>query len=115
MRGRVTKSYKRPYENPMAVSAGDPVIPDFKKLTDMEGWLWCTAEDGRSGWTPESWLVLSDGKWQLSRDYNAIELTVAPGEMLEITIEESGFFWAQKVDGEGGWVPCDHVAIVGES
>ena len=109
---KVVKPYERPYENPIAVSAGEEVTPDSDKPTDIEGWIWCTAKDGRSGWTPKQWLTQSSGIWRINREFNAIELTVVPGEMLEVAYEESGFFWARKENGEVGWVPCEYVSVV---
>lgn len=106
----VITSYERPYENPIAVSAGESVTPDFEKFTDIEGWVWCTAKDGRSGWTPRKWLTQSDGAWRIDREFNAVELTVGPGEILEVALEESGFYWASKESGEIGWVPCEYVS-----
>ena len=110
----VTKSYEQPYENPLAVVAGAQLTPNFEELTKKEGWVWCTARDGRSGWTPRSWLTQSDGKWYANREFNAIELTVDPGEILKVDYEESGFVWVEKQDGKVGWVPCEHVSVLKE-
>ncbi len=107
----VIKAYKRPYENPISVGADDPVTPDFEKRTDIEGWVWCTAEDHRAGWVPRAWLRQVKGAWRVNRQFNAIELTVAVGEELDIAFEESSFFWATKQNGEVGWVPCANVSI----
>ena len=112
MRVSVRKSHERPYENPLRVTAGERIVPDFERTTDIEGWVWCTAPDGRSGWAPRGWLVEADGAWRLVRDYDAIELSVAPGEVLEVVLEESGFYWARKETGETGWVPADHVSVI---
>lgn len=111
MKALVVQSYQRPFENPLSVSAGEGVNPNFDQSTAITGWVWCTAEDGRSGWTPEAWLIQSNGKWHLDRDYNAIELTVAVGEFLEIILEESGFYWARTENSESGWVPCENVSV----
>ncbi len=108
----VVNPYERPYRNPIAVTAGEQVTPDFGKRTDIEGWVWCTAKDGRSGWTPRNWLVQSDGTWRVDREFNATELTVTLGDILDIAFEESGFFWATKQNGELGWVPCENVSVV---
>lgn len=105
----VTRAYARPFENPISVRAGDVVMPDFDRPTDIPGWVWCTARDGRGGWTPTAWLVCKDGGWHIERDFNAIELTVVPGEVLEVLDRVSGFLWVRRGDGETGWVPCDHV------
>ena len=106
----VIRAYARPFDDPIAVSANDPVTPDFDRPTDIPGWVWCTAVDGRGGWTPRTWLERKGGAWRIDRNFNAIELTVVPGEVLEVVLEESGFFRVVKPDGETGWVPCDHVA-----
>ena len=111
MKAVVIKPYERPYENPIAVAAGERVIPDFDKCTDIEGWVWCTAMDGRFGWTPRKWLTRSGGIWRVIREFNAIELSVDCGELLEIAFEESGFFWATRQNGETGWVPCGHIEV----
>lgn len=110
MKATVIESYERPYENPIAVSAGEQVTPDFDKSTDIEGWVWCIAKDSRSGWTPKKWLTQSKDKWRVDRDFNAIELTVATGDLLEVTLKESEFYWARKENGEVGWIPCKHVS-----
>ncbi len=52
----------------------------------------------------------SDGAWKVDREFNAIELTIDPGEILEVALEESGFYWASKESGEMGWVPCEYVS-----
>lgn len=114
MKAVVVSHYERPYEDPISVAAGDAVTPDFDKHTDITGWVWCTARDGRAGWTPRAWLVQSGDAWRIHRAFDAIELTVAPGEVLDVMLEESGFFWASKADGETGWVPCGNVSITGD-
>ena len=111
MRVRVTRPYEQPYPDPLAVRAGDYVVPDFGKETDIEGWVWCTAEDGRGGWTPSAWLCQEGGRWRIDRNFNAIELTIAPGELLDVLAEESGFYRVEKADGETGWVPADCVIV----
>ena len=108
----VVKAYERPYENPLAVTAEESVVPDFEKQTEIEGWVWCIAKDNRSGWVPRSWLARVDGTWRVIRQFNAIELTVVPGEILDVTLSESGFFWATKQNGEAGWVPCENVSAL---
>jgi hypothetical protein len=112
MRIRVIESYQRPYDDPIKVSAGEPVVPDLNKLTDIEGWIWCTSRDGRSGWAPRSWLKQSATGWCLDRAFDAMELTISRGEVLEAIFEESGFYWARRQDGESGWVPCRNVSTV---
>jgi hypothetical protein len=49
-------------------------------------------------------------RWHVVREFNAIELTVETGELLLVSLEESGFYWATNQNSESGWVPCTHVA-----
>ena len=47
------------------------------------GWRWCTAPDGRSGWVPEEILQRPlTGEAVLTTDYDATELTVRAGEVV---------------------------------
>ncbi|WP_162622769.1 SH3 domain-containing protein [Salinisphaera orenii] len=112
MEAVVIEAYEQPYANPICVSAGESVTPDFDKFTDIPGWVWCTGTDGRSGWTPLNWLTRSSDGWRIDRNFNAIELTIAPGELLHVALEESDFFWVKKQDGKEGWVPCECVSTV---
>ena len=109
MRVRVTRPYEQPCADPISVRAGARVFPDAERKTGIPGWLWCVAEDGRVGWTPRAWLRREGGVWRIDRDFDAIELTVESGELLEVLEEESGFYWAANSGGDRGWVPCEHV------
>ncbi|MBL8893638.1 MAG: hypothetical protein JNJ53_03495 [Rhizobiales bacterium] len=115
MQAIVTKSYRRPYQNPISVAAGTPVVPDFEKYSEVPGWVWCSAEDTRAGWVPRAYLAGSGCNWRVTRDYDAIELSVEPGERLTIETEESGFYLAIAADGSRGWVPRDHVSLLTEN
>ncbi|MDE2234195.1 MAG: hypothetical protein KGK44_01450 [Gammaproteobacteria bacterium] len=111
MNAVVLKPYRRPYSDPIVVKAGDTLHPDFAKQTDIDGWVGCTAEDGRSGWTPRGWMQRAGEVWRITRDFNALELTIQPGEILDIVLKQSGFYWARKSTGGTGWVPCLNVGI----
>lgn len=103
----VVAAYDRPYPDPIAVRAGDPVVPDPERsrTTDLMGWTWCTGPDGRAGWTPSAWLATAaDGTWRIARDFSAIEHTVRPGDRATLHFAESGFVWA-TIGGTAAWVP----------
>lgn len=108
-RGTVVRGYERPYSDPIRVAGGECVTPDFDRRTDVSGWVWCTDARGKSGWTPRAWLERRGNAWHVSRDFDAIELGVAPGEILILHFEIAGFHWATTADGSSGWLPCDHV------
>ncbi|WP_119165423.1 peptide-binding protein [Algihabitans albus] len=104
-RARVVQAYRRPYEAPFRAEAGAAVRPDFGPKTDIEGWIWAEDPEGRGGWTPLAWLDRSAEPWRLTRDFDALELTVAEGEEVTLHFAESGFVLATTADGETGWLP----------
>jgi hypothetical protein len=105
--GITRQDYERPYPDPIDVVAGAIVTPvlDGSVSTDIIGWTWCVAEDGRTGWVPDSWCEKVDAGWRLMRDFNALELTVRSGQRLQLLYSESGFVMARTEAGEQGWVP----------
>jgi len=110
--GRVIKDYRQPYPDPIRVRAGDRVTPDPARETDWPGWVWCTAEDGRGGWTPRAWLRQAGDEWHITRDYDALELTVRVGDAVTPEFAESGFLWVTTPDGRRGWIPESHLQLL---
>ena len=101
----VIAPYRRPYADPISVRRGETVAPDFSRETEITGWVWCKAGDGRSGWAPVQWLEETAAGWRVTRDFSAIELDLAPGDRLRLSHAESGFVWARTDDGREGWAP----------
>jgi hypothetical protein len=101
------REYARSYDDPIAVAAGIEVVPDPERsaATDISGWVWCKSPDGREGWVPEGWLEQKDGRSVLKRDFSALELSVRPGDRIELILSESGFAYGRTAAGEQGWVP----------
>ncbi|MBK1658432.1 SH3 domain-containing protein [Paracraurococcus ruber] len=112
-RAVAVRAYRRPYDDPIAVAAGDAVQPDPLRSpgTDLLGWIWCRAADGREGWVPEAWLEPRDGQLRLRRAFSALELGMEPGEVVELRFSESGFVFCRKADGTEGWVPDAVLAL----
>lgn len=108
-RFRVVKEYAGTCLFPLNGRRGERLKFE-RRETEWEGWLWCTSSSGRSGWVPESWLDLEDETGVLRRDYDAVELTVTPGEVLTASQFESGWAWATRENGERGWVPLDRLS-----
>ena len=105
--------YRRPYEDPISVRAGEAVrpTPDQGEATDIVGWVWCTGPDGRAGWTPEAWLERRGDDWVIRQDFSALELDVEPGDRFDVLYGESGFLFVENGRGERGWVPDGAVAL----
>lgn len=110
-RGVVRRAYLRPYPDPIRVKAGAVVTPDTSRITDVVGWVWCKDADGRSGWVPEAWIDRSSGVCRMRSDFDALELTVTPGDRLILHFSESGFLWVTDEKNESGWVPDGCVAL----
>ena len=100
-RARALQAYRHPYEAPFRAEAGAAVQPDFEQETDIEGWVWALDPEGRGGWVPLAWLDRSGTPWRLTRDFDALELTVAEGEVVALHYAESGFVLVTKAAGEG--------------
>jgi uncharacterized protein YgiM (DUF1202 family) len=110
--GIVIKAYQAPYPDPIVVKKDENVRVDRRQHTDIPGWLWCTAESGKSGWVPLKFLQLEGEDALLGRDYSAVELTVQPGDKLTLLEMESGFWWVTHADGRQGWVPEECIRIL---
>jgi len=106
---RVVADYQAPYADPIQVDAGDEVVMDRGKQTDIAGWVWCTNSKGKSGWVPTDYIEQIGEVAKMRREYNAIELTARVGETLTVHKSESDFYWATNQKGLQGWIPISHV------
>ena len=106
---RVIADYQAPYADLIQVNAGDEVVVNLEKQTNIPGWVWCTDRDGKSGWVPKTYLEYSGKVGKMLCDYDAIELTVQVGEILTVHKAESDFYWITNQKGIQGWVPISHV------
>lgn len=93
----------------LSMRAGDAVRVGRRDDTWAE-WLWCTAADGRESWVPEAFLELRPGGTEAvaCRDYDATELTVRPGELVEVLEEVSGWLLCRR-GGDQGWIPAERL------
>ena len=109
---RVVADYQAPYADPIQAKAGDEVVIDFEKKTEIRGWVWCTNSSGKSGWVPTKYLDVMEGRGKMLCNYNAIELTIHAGERLTVHKEESIFYWVTNQMGQQGWVPVENVELL---
>jgi hypothetical protein len=112
-RGRVIAPHRSEFADPLVFRAGEELhITD--KETEWAGWVWCTNQAGRSGWTPEAY-VRREGDTGLGLvDYDATELSVDVGQELLMGVQESGWIWCTDQTGQSGWVPVDNVERIDE-
>lgn len=106
-RAVAVRDYEAPYPDPLAVGARALLQVDEARSheTDIMGWLWCRAEDGREGWAPEGWLDGDGPTRRIVRDFDARELTVRKGDRLTLLFAESGFVLCRNARGDQGWLP----------
>ena len=104
MKYLVTKSHRPDSDKPIIAKKGSKFIWE-KKSTIWDGWLWCTTENGLTGWIPESRLKKQGKIAILKKDYDATELTANPGETVTGQIIESGWIWVTNSKAESGWIP----------
>ncbi len=109
MRRRVLRAHRPGPGEPLRAGRG-AVLTWEPRPTEWPGWLWVTAADGRTGWAPASWLELVGDRCRLTRDYDATELSVDPGDRFSVELEESGWAWGEGASGARGWVPLSCLA-----
>lgn len=107
---KVIKSYASAYPDPIKVKKGE-TLKIGKKESDWSGWTWCTDQNGKSGWLPDSYIKKDGSICTVLCDYEATELTVNIGESLVVEKEESGWFWCRNKEGLRGWVPSENVRL----
>jgi uncharacterized protein YgiM (DUF1202 family) len=110
---RVIESYTTAFRDPLKAKSGE-VLTLGKRDDEWPGWIMCTNGEGKSGWTPETFLQIEGTQATMLRDYDATELTVSQGEILTVEIEESGWFLCVNESGKRGWIPkrnAEEIAI----
>ncbi|TCC04541.1 ligand-binding protein SH3 [Kosakonia quasisacchari] len=108
----VTHDYTSAYPDPIAVSKGERVLISHCDL-QWRGWVWVTLASGKSGWAPQQlFSALSSHEGLCREDYCAHELTVRTGETLTILNALNGWYYAQKADGERGWLPQECATLL---
>ena len=120
MRLIVVKAHTREVENPITLTVGEKVQVRYAK---NEPWNWlgdvfCTLQDGRSGWTMHSTFEeggsfpeIEPSEATVAQEYSAIELNVEVGEILAGFATTNQGQWCRNARGESGWVPFECFVI----
>jgi uncharacterized protein YgiM (DUF1202 family) len=110
--GKVIAARETSYPKPLEVGEGDKLTVG-QRDEDWKGFLWCANPTGQGGWVPEDYIEQSGAVGVMRCDYTAKELTITEGEELILHKSQSGWYWATNHAGESGWVPTDHIELVG--
>jgi hypothetical protein len=111
-RVRVVRSHITSDPDPVRFVAGD-VLSVGHHDQQWRSYVWCTDQSGHAGWMPDFYLEMAGTHEATAlRDYDATELTVGPGELLDVLEEAGGRLRCRTSSGHEGWVPGDNVEPV---
>ena len=103
---RVTESRPRDHVVTIHIGPGDVVGVGHRNQQYPE-FIWCASEDGHQGWVAESYLKMtSETEAVATKEYDAAQLTVVEGELLDALDEQGAFVLCRNAAGAQGWVPA---------
>ena len=111
---RVTTSRARDHIENIRFQAGDALAVGHRNQQYPE-FVWCASEDGHAGWVPEVRIQMTGPGEAIARsDYDASQLTVVKGELLDVV--ECTVHWCRcrNASGVEGWVPVTILTAVPE-
>ena len=94
----VIKDYQTSYPDSILFKEAELVIigETFQDDPDWVDWIWCEGESENRAWVPKQYIQLTSGEWRLTRDFDARELNVVPGEILKVYEIVNGFGFLRK-------------------
>ena len=106
---RITKDYLELTPDPIRVPRGERVtILKWETTPEWKGWIQCRTSDGKVGWISESYLAISGDSAVLNKDYDAVDVLVRVGDLVEVLRTDNGWSWIKKADGVEGWIPTQY-------
>ena len=110
--GRATQvlvGYASAYSQALVVRRGARLTVEPRRPA-YPGWVWCRDSEGTRAWVPEVFLEIISGVALVNADYDSTELTVAPGDSVQVLSEVAGWAWCRHGDGRNGWLPVGSLA-----
>ena len=109
-RVRVMRSHVTNDPDPVRFVTGE-VLSIGHHDQQWRSFVWCTDQSGHAGWVPDSHIEMTGAREATAlRDYDATELTVSKGEVLDVLEEAGGWLRCRTSSGREGWVPGDNTA-----
>ncbi|SMP51286.1 SH3 domain-containing protein [Anoxynatronum buryatiense] len=110
MKYQVIRRHEPDTDNPIRLIKGELVIPG-EEATYWKNWTHCTTPGGeKAGWVPAQILKETARGTVVAEDYDAIELTVEAGQILELLKVLNEWGWCRTSEGVDGWVPMENLA-----
>lgn len=108
---RVKENHHRSFTKAPNVQAGE-VVRFLREDEKNPGWFFGATFEGVEGYFPNDWFNLrpEGGEATAIRAYDALELTVEKGEMVEAIAEAAGWLLVKTSDARVGWIPQANVA-----
>lgn len=101
----IKEAHTSSYPNPISFEKGEAVALGAAD-TEFPGWVWTRTNDGNEGWAPLAYLEVTGFQEAVAKQcYCAVELSVEPGEGVEVIKELNGWAWCANEAGEYGWLP----------
>ena len=110
-KAKVKANYMSSSLDPLFIMKGECLVVAYES-EKWPGWIWCINKEGKSGWTPMSYLEITGESAVARRDYDAVELTVRVDDELKVLDEESGWCWCLFGGDEKGWVPTENLEFL---
>lgn len=103
----VVEDYTSQYKTPIRLCPGETVSvgKKYEDNPDWHGWIWCEKLSGEKGWVLERVLDIKYDRGVVLENYDAAELTVKKGELVEVIECEAGWAWCADQDKNRGWLP----------
>jgi len=108
----VVKAYTDAPNSPIRVSKHERLerIEESDPNGDWPNWVLCKG-DNKQGWVPKQILQIEGSSAIVLKDYDAVEHTLAVGDILIKEFELNGWIWSQKASaiGKFAWAPLNHL------
>jgi len=112
----VIADYKSPYPESIKFEKGEQVRigEKFDEDSDWDNWYWCEGQQGKKAWVPLQYIDISGDTGTINTPYDAKELSIDKGEILETFEEINGFSMARNSKGVKGWAPLRNLGSLVE-
>jgi hypothetical protein len=111
-RVRVVRAHITSVPDPVRFVTGDELSVGHHDQR-WRSYVWCTDQAGHAGWVPDFYIEMTGAHEATAlRAYDATELTVAKGELLDVLEEAGGWLRCRTSSDLEGWVPGDNVEPV---